>query len=140
MICFAFVNGQPEASFSIALFYLDSAIRGLEPKGPIVLWPLGMWKDGYMNGGIYIVSLLYSHSHPPRMTDFISHAQESLLKVPYTAVILIELWRVESSHRGLLCLHLSIQNDSASVHDIEIHPLRRCRQRVSYMHDISYKI
>ena len=54
MICFAFVNGQPEASFSIALFYLDSAVWGLEPKGPMVLWPLGIWKDGCMNGGIYI--------------------------------------------------------------------------------------
>ena len=62
------------------------------------------------------------HSHPPRMTDFISHAQESRLKVPSTAFTLIELWRVESFYRGLLCLHLSIQDNLASVHDIQVHP------------------
>ena len=61
--------------------------------------------------------LPYSHSHPPRMTDFISHAQESRLKVPCTAVALIELWKVERSCHGLLCLHLSINDDPASVHD-----------------------
>ena len=33
------------------------------------------------------------------MTDFISHAQESRLKVPSTAFTLIELWRVESLPR-----------------------------------------
>ena len=73
------------------------------------------------------------------MTDFISHAQESRFKIPHTAFALIELWRVESSRRGLLCLHLSILGHLASVHDIEIYPLRRCRQSVSDMHDISYK-
>ena len=88
--------------------------------------------------GMCIAFWLYPHSHPPRMTDFISHAQESRFKIPHTAFALIELWRVESSRRGLLCLHLSILWRLASVHDIEIYPLRRCRQSVSDMHDISY--
>ena len=99
------------------------------------------WRAGkrLYTWGIHVMFLLCPHSHPPRMTDFISHAQESRFKVPHSAFTLIELWRVESSHRGLLCLHLSIQWHSAYVHDIEIHPLRRCRQLVSDMHDVSYK-
>ena len=79
------------------------------------------------------------HSHPPRMTDFISHAQESRFKSLNLHFAFIELWRVESSYRGLLHPHLSTLSKSASVHDIEIHPLRRCRQSVSNMHDVSYK-
>ena len=79
------------------------------------------------------------HSHPPRMTDFISHAQESRFKSLNLHFAFIELWRVESSYRGLLHPHLSTLSKSASVYDIEIHPLRRCRQSVSNMHDVSYK-
>ena len=86
--------------------------------------------------GILTVLWVYPHSHPPRMTDFISHAQESRYKLFELQFAFVELRRVESSFRGLLYLHLSTLLNSASVHDIEIYLLRRCRQSVSNMHDV----
>ena len=80
--------------------------------------------------GIQIVLWVYPHSHPPRMADFISHAQESRYKLSELQFAFVELRRVESSSRGLLHLHLSTLLNSATVHDIEINLLRRCRQSV----------
>ena len=74
--------------------------------GIAVPWHAERWLYTW---GLCTSLLLYPHSHPPRMTDFISHAQESRLKVPFTAFTLIELWRVRNFYRGLLRLHLSIQ-------------------------------
>ena len=82
---------------------------------------------------------MYPHSHPPRMADFISHAQESRYKLSELQFAFVELRRVESSSRGLLHLHLSTLLNPASVHDIEINLLRRCRQSVSNMHDVGCK-
>ena len=89
--------------------------------------------------GIQIVLWVYPHSHPPRMADFISHAQESRYKLSELQFAFVELRRVESSSRGLLHLHLSTLLNSATVHDIEINLLRRCRQSVSNMHDVGCK-
>ena len=89
--------------------------------------------------GIQIELWVYPHSHPPRMADFISHAQESRYKLSELQFAFVELRRVESSSRGLLHLHLSTLLNSASVHDIEINLLRRCRQSVSNMHDVGCK-
>ena len=90
--------------------------------------------------GTQIVLWVYPHSHPPRMADFISHAQESRYKLSELQFAFVELRRVESSSRGLLHLHLSTLSNSASVHDIEINLLRRCRQSVSNMHDVGCKM
>ena len=131
-------NGQVEASFGIALFYCGPAVRGLEPKEQHDSCPLaGDYTTIYL--GILIVLWVYPHSHPPRMTDFISHAQESRYKLSELQFAFVELRRVESSSRGLLYLHLSTLLNSASAHDIEIYLLRRCRQSVSNMHDVGCK-
>jgi hypothetical protein len=131
-------NGQVEASFGIALFYCGPAVRGLEPKEQHDSCPLaGDYTTMYL--GIQIVLWVYPHSHPPRMADFISHAQESRYKLSELQFAFVELRRVESSSRGLLHLHLSTLLNSASVHDIEINLLRRCRQSVSNMHDVGCK-
>jgi hypothetical protein len=127
-----------DASFGIALFYCVPAVRGLEPKEQYDSCPLaGDYMTMYL--GIYTVLWVYPHSHPPRMTDFISHAQESRYKLFELQFAFVELRRVESSFRGLLYLHLSTLLNSASVHDIEIYLLRRCRQWVSNMHDVGCK-
>ena len=131
-------NGQVEASFGIALFCCGPAVRGLEPKEQHDSCPLaGDYMTMYL--GILTVLWVYPHSHPPRMTDFISHAQESRYKLFELQFAFVELRRVESSFRGLLYLHLSTLLNSASVHDIEIYLLRRCRQSVSNMHDVGCK-
>ena len=131
-------NGQVEASFGIALFYRGPAVRGLEPKEQHDSCPLARdYTTIYL--GILIVLWVYPHSHPPRMADFISHAQESRYKLSELQFAFVELRRAESSSRGLLYLHLSTLLNSASVHDIEINLSRRCRQSVSNMHDVGCK-
>ena len=117
----------------------DFCSWGSWAKGPAVLLSLDRWTNDY----VYGECVLYSDCIPIRTPHawLISSVtrRRVVLKIPHTAFALIELWRVESSRRGLLCLHLSILWRLASVHDIEIYPLRRCRQSVSDMHDISYK-
>ena len=132
-------NGQAEVSFGMAQFLLLTCSSGswakMEQHDSCPL--AGDYTTMYL--GIQIVLWVYPHSHPPRMADFISHAQESRYKLSELQFAFVELRRVESSSRGLLHLHLSTLLNSASVHDIEINLLRRCRQSVSNMHDVGCK-
>ena len=131
-------NGQAWTGFGIAHVLLCACSWGLEPKEHHDSCPLaGDYTTMYL--GILIVLWVYPHSHTPRMADFISHAQESRYKLSELQFAFIELRRVESSSRGLLHLHLSTLLNPASVHDIEINLLRRCRQSVSNMHDVGCK-
>ena len=83
-------NGQMEASFGIALFCCGPAVRGLEPKERHDSCPLaGDYMTMYL--GILTVLWVYPHSHPPRMTDFISHAQESRYKLFELQFAFVEL-------------------------------------------------
>ena len=83
-------NGQAEGSFGIALFYYGPAVRGLEPKEQHDSCPLaGDYTTMYL--GIQIVLWVYPHSHPPRMADFISHAQESRYKLSELQFAFVEL-------------------------------------------------
>ena len=110
-------------------FHARTAV-GLEPKGHWI-WTLsaGVTKAIYMGCQSWV--WLTSHSHPPRMTDFVSHAQESCLKNSLSCSWHLLNYGAMSLSRGLLHLWLSTLRNPRPVHCTEIHVMRRCRQSVS---------
>ena len=90
---------RPVHGFGIAFcFDRTIAVRWLEPKG-FCGWPFG-WSGTWLFTWGYCRTLWYSpHSHPPRMTDFVSYAQESQFKSPILQFTFVELERVECSSR-----------------------------------------
>jgi hypothetical protein len=82
--------------------------------------PLGwMLLIGY-TWGLWPVFLSCPHSHPPRMTDFISHAQESRFKFPILQSAFVELERVESSFRTS-CLRCGLLHSLQKKWSVHMH-------------------